>query len=453
MVRVVLTLAMFLLGVASQADPSEPPAVDDDTPQIMAGLAKGESRYAIAEMVWKKRVADVTSDPAKAESEAYQEKLDAAETELAEAQLQLENAQRKDKVAKDTRNEMREAQTEIRKDSKRKVAELKAEKTVLDERNDALLVRVQGLTREQHEMRQTRKEGTLNTELNIRGAVGGMAQAMQRDAQLKDELKEAEDRITGLAEKDAAAKAGVEAAGKIQAALAAAGERFTELGKEKTAKMKALKPPSFGGDSQSGRWYDVQKQGACLDFCRPVEGVWTCTLAGDVEVNSTDYSEVDFPIPCESKGAKSDTDAGRDLIALDKKLDQAMEQVTKLSAMAQATDYHQLQADQVEAAGYVGAAKVQLSLLEHTEENVAQRLAKERAQLEERVSDEDRIAALEQQVKDLEAKKKKKAKQIKALQRAVQLVNNPDASLRQKVDVNHQLQDVGLPYDKLDLED
>jgi len=476
--RVTLAIVVLVVGVASQADPSEPsePAnpTEIDTPEIMAGLAKGESRYAIAEMVWKKRVADMTSDPAKAESEEYQQKLDKAETELAEAQLQLENAQRKGKVANDTRFEMRAAQAAVRKDSKLKVATLRAEKTVLDERNDAVLAQVQGLTKKIHENNRTRKEGVLNTELNIRGAVGGMAKQMLRDAQLQDSIAETEDKLTGLAQKDRDAKAGVEAAGKVQAALEAAGKRFTDLGDRKKANFNALKPPTYDGDTEAdtlhrrGRWYDVQKQGACLDFCRsictveevvspgfdrcPAEAVWTCTLAGNIAVNSTDYAEADLT-PCESKGSKSDTPAGNALIALDKKLDVAMDILTKLSAMSQATDYHQLQMDQVEAAGYVGAVNVKLALLEHTEGQVADRLSKERAQLEARVSDEDRIAALEQQVVELETKKKKQAKQIKALERAVKLVTNPDASLRQKVEANRQLEIVGLPYDKLDLED
>jgi len=452
---------VLVVGVRSQDEPpspspsptptpSEPAGVD--TPKIMARLAKVESRFAIAEMVWRKRVADVTSDPEKAESAEYQKKLDDAETELAEAQLDLETEQRKGKVAEDTKSEMRAAQATIRKDSKQKVAELRAEKTVLDERNAVLLARVQGLTQEQHEMDQTRKQGVLGTEISIRQAVGGMAKQMQRDSQLKDQVVVTEDKLTGLAEQDANAKAGVEAAAEVQKALEAAGVRFTELGKEKSAKMKALKPPSFIGDSQSGRWYDVQEQGVCLDFCRPIDKVWTCTLAGSVQVNSTDYKEADFPI-CESKGAKSMAAAGRYLVKLDQKLDQQMEVVTKLNAMAQATDYHQLQFEQVEAAGYLGATLIKKSLLEHTEDKVAAMLAKEREQLESRVSDQDRIAALEDQVKELEARKKKQAKQIRALERALKVASNDRASLRQKVDANHLLEDVGLPFDKLDIED
>merc|ERR1711865_194521 len=110
---------VLVVGVRSQDEPpspspsptptpSEPAGVD--TPKIMARLAKVESRFAIAEMVWRKRVADVTSDPEKAESAEYQKKLDDAETELAEAQLDLETEQRKGKVAEDTKSEMRAAQ-------------------------------------------------------------------------------------------------------------------------------------------------------------------------------------------------------------------------------------------------------------------------------------------------------------------------------------------------------
>ena len=275
--RVTLAVILLAVGVMSQADPSKPsePAepTEIDTPEIMAGLAKGESRYAIAEMVWKKRVADMTSDPAKAESEEYQQKLDKAETELAEAQLQLENAQRKGKVANDTRFEMRAAQAAIKKDSKLKVASLRAEKTVLDERNNAALAQVQGLTKKIHENNRTRKEGVLNTELNIRGAVGGMAKQMLRDAQLQDDIAETEDKLTGLAQKDRDAKAGVEAAGKVQAALEAAGVRFAVLGEQKKEKKTALKPPTYDGDTQAdalhrrGSWYDVQKQGVSQPCC------------------------------------------------------------------------------------------------------------------------------------------------------------------------------------------
>eukprot|EP00658_Telonema_sp_P-2_P014469 TRINITY_DN15498_c0_g1_i4.p1 TRINITY_DN15498_c0_g1~~TRINITY_DN15498_c0_g1_i4.p1 ORF type:complete len:448 (+),score=142.28 TRINITY_DN15498_c0_g1_i4:226-1569(+) len=439
-----VVLALLLAIGLAQPQPSRK--------ELLTSLAKAQSKAALAQVEWKKRLADVSHDPSKANSKSYQQKLEETGKRLAEAEVEMEVAQRAEHVTERVRDDIREEVSKVEGSADLKAAALRGQKRVVDERNDAVEMKVRQLRKQSDDLDRMRKEAKMNTQLSVRSALVGIGNGVRHTKSLERKLATATDDLQQFTKRGRQIDGQLLEAKRLREAVDKATEKLKGLREEKKQKKKTIvRSPVYAGSEDGGGWYDILAQGLCNDFCRTValpsgERKWRCSLAGGGE---SDEHEEQGQKQCAHKGGFSDSPAGHEFGSLQQKIELTQETISKLSGLAATIDVGHLEGELVINKGEVAAAEAHEQLLEESVDASKKATQAEKRAMHERAPGDNRVAMLQKQLDELKARKKWQGKQIEALAEAARLAKFADPPLEEVVYTNGKLAKYGLPDDKL----